>query len=211
MRLRSHKSVAAFVNQYITDERLRQVFSFHPLLIGGNPFQSTSIYALIHKLEQEFGVWFVMGGTGALVRALVQLFEESGGNIRLETEVAEIEIDAVSGRATGVRLSTGESLPADAVVSNGDVATTYLNLVPRAVRRKYTDRKVLSMNYSMSLFVIYFGTDRQYHNIAHHEILMGPRYRGLVDDIFKRKVLSEDSHCIASPDRDRCVVGPGRL
>jgi phytoene desaturase len=192
VRLRSHKSVAAFVNQYIRDERLRQVFSFHPLLIGGNPFQSTSIYALIHKLEQEFGVWFVMGGTGALVRALAQLFAESGGTIRLGTEVEGISFNETTGHATGVRFAGGEFLPAEAIVSNADVAFTYLNLVPGRFRRKYTDRKVKSMKYSMSLFVIYFGTDRQYEQTAHHEILMGPRYRGLVNDIFKRKVLAED-------------------
>lgn len=192
VRLQSHKSVAAFVNGYIRDERLRQVFSFHPLLIGGNPFQSTSIYALIHKLEQEFGVWFVMGGTGALVRSLAQIFAESGGTIRLETEVKQIVVDEQSRRATGVQLLDGEFLPADAVVSNADVAFTYLHLVPSKFRRKYTDRKVRAMKYSMSLFVLYFGTDRRYEHIAHHEILMGPRYRGLLDDIFKRKVLAED-------------------
>lgn len=192
VRLRSHQSVAAFVNQYIKDERLRQVFSFHPLLIGGNPFQSTSIYALIHKLEQEFGVWFVMGGTGALVSAFLRLFEECGGTIRLNTEVDEIVFNEATGRATGVRLKSGEALQADAIVSNADVAHTYLHLVPQRFRRKYTDRKVSRMKYSMSLFVIYFGTNRRYEHIAHHEILMGPRYRGLVEDIFKRKHLSED-------------------
>jgi phytoene desaturase len=192
VRLQSHKSVASFVNGYIKDERLRQVFSFHPLLIGGNPFQSTSIYALIHKLEQQFGVWFVMGGTGALVRSLAQLFAESGGTIRLETEVAEIVIDEQSRRAKGVRMRDGEFLTADAVVSNADVAFTYLHLVPSRFRRKYTDRKVRAMKYSMSLFVLYFGTDRRYEHIAHHEILMGPRYRGLLNDIFKHKILAED-------------------
>jgi phytoene desaturase len=192
VRLRSHKSVASFVNQYIKDERLRQVFSFHPLLIGGNPFQSTSIYALIHKLEQEFGVWFVMGGTGALVRALLQLFTESGGQLRLNTEVEEITFNATTNRATGVRLARGEFLRADAVVSNADVAFTYLHLVPGRFRRKYTNRKVERMKYSMSLFVVYFGTDRQYKDVAHHVILMGPRYRGLVEDIFKRKILAGD-------------------
>jgi phytoene desaturase len=192
VRLQSHKSVAAFVNQHIKDERLRQVFSFHPLLIGGNPFQSTSIYALIHKLEQEFGVWFVMGGTGALVRALAQLFEECGGRLLLETEVEEIAFNEVSGQAIGVRFANGEFLPADAIISNADVAFTYLKLVPPRFRRKYTDRKIERMKYSMSLFVIYFGTDCRYDDVAHHEILMGPRYRGLVDDIFKRKHLSED-------------------
>jgi len=104
VRLGSHRSVAGLVNKYIKDERLRQVFSFHPLLVGGNPFQTTSIYALIHKLEQESGVWFAMGGTGALVRALVKLFQDIGGEIHLSTEADEITIDEQSGRANGVRL-----------------------------------------------------------------------------------------------------------
>jgi phytoene desaturase len=192
VRLQSHRSVAGFVGKYIKDERLRQVFSFHPLLVGGNPFQSTSIYALIHTLEQRWGVWFAMGGTGALVRGLVRLFEEMGGTLRLNARVGEIEIDDRSGRATGVRMADGELLRADAVVSNGDVAFTYLNLVPARHRKKYTERRVKRMRYSMSLFVIYFGTDRKYDDVAHHEILMGPRYRGLLEDIFTNKTLSKD-------------------
>jgi phytoene desaturase len=192
VRLQSHRSVADFVGRYIRDERLRQVFSFHPLLVGGNPFQSTSIYALIHTLEQRWGVWFAMGGTGALVRALARLFEEVGGTLLLEREVDEVVIDPRTGRATGVRLTDGELLAADAVVSNADVAFTYLKLVPARFRRVNTDRKVRRMRYSMSLFVIYFGTDRKYEDMAHHEILMGPRYRGLLDEIFTSKRLAPD-------------------
>ena len=192
VRLQSHKSVAQLVNGFFKDERLRQVFSFHPLLVGGNPFQSTSIYALIHTLEQQWGVWFAMGGTGALVRALVRLMTEIGGRLRLEAEVEQIEVDERTRRATGVRLVGGERIAADAVVSNGDVATTYMHLVPSALRRKNTDRRMSRLRYSMSLFVLYFGTDRRYDDVAHHEILMGPRYRGLLDDIFTRKSLSDD-------------------
>ncbi|GCE24767.1 phytoene desaturase [Dictyobacter alpinus] len=192
VRLQAQKSVAAFVNQYIKDERLRQVFSFHPLLIGGNPFQSTSIYALIHTLEQRFGVWFAMGGTGALVRALVKLFEDMGGQLHLNTEASEIVINEQNKQAEGVRTSDGQFFPAQIVVSNADVAFTYMNLVQARYRQKNTDRKLQNMQYSMSLFVLYFGTDRKYENMAHHEILMGPRYRGLLDDIFKHKVLSKD-------------------
>ncbi|GHO86025.1 phytoene desaturase [Dictyobacter formicarum] len=192
VRLQSQKSVASFVNQYIKDERLRQVFSFHPLLIGGNPFQSTSIYALIHTLEQRFGVWFAMGGTGALVRALVKLFEDLGGQIHLSREVSEIVINEQHKRAEGVRTRDGEFFPAHIVVSNADVAFTYMQLIPERFRQKNSDRKLKNMQYSMSLFVLYFGTDRKYENMAHHEILMGPRYKGLLDDIFKRKVLAKD-------------------
>jgi len=190
--LQSHKSVASFVNQYIKDARLRQVFSFHPLLIGGNPFDSTSIYAMIHKLEQEFGIWFIMGGTGVLVNALVQLFTEMGGKFFLNTEVGEIMIDEKTKLAKGVTLKNGKFLPADAVVSNADVAFTYLNMVPAKFRHKYSDRKVKSMRYSLSLVVIYFGTNRRYEQMAHHEIIMGPRYRELMDDIFTHKELAED-------------------
>ncbi|MBL8960650.1 MAG: phytoene desaturase [Gemmatimonadetes bacterium] len=192
IRLQSYRSVAGFVNQFIRDERLRQVFSFHPLLVGGNPFQTTSIYALIHHLEKEWGVWFAMGGTGALVRGLARLFEDMGGLIRCHAPVARIEVDPVQRRATGVRLGSGEVVPADAVVSNGDVANTYLHLVDPAVRPRNTDRRITRRRYSMSLFVLYFGTNRRYDDIAHHEILMGPRYRGLLDDIFTRKRLAGD-------------------
>ena len=191
-RLRADRSVAAFVNSYIQDPRLRQVFSFHPLLVGGNPFQSSSIYALIHTLEQRWGVWFAMGGTGAVVRALVRLFEELGGELRLGCEVDAILVDPASRRATGLQLTTGEQIAADAVVSNGDVAQTYLQLVPAAMRRRNTDRRVKRLRYSMSLFVIYFGTNCRYDDVAHHEILMGPRYEGLLADIFTTKTLSTD-------------------
>jgi phytoene desaturase len=168
------------------------VFSFHPLLVGGNPFQTTSIYTLIHTLEQRWGVWFAMGGTGALVRAFARLFEELGGELRLSTEVEEIEVDDRRGVATGVRLRDGERLLADAVVSNADVAHTYLHMLPARARRRNTDARIKRLRYSMSLFVIYFGTDRRYEDVAHHEILMGPRYRGLLDDIFTTKRLASD-------------------
>ncbi len=191
-QLQTWHSVAGLVNQYLKDERLRQVFSFHPLLIGGNPFQSTTIYAMIHKLEQAFGIWFAMGGTGALVKGLVQLFQDLGGTLRLNTPVAEITVDDATRRAAGLRLTTDEIIPADAVISNADVAYTYLKLVPAAYRRKNCDRTLTSKRYSMSLFVLYFGTNRRYDEMAHHEILMGPRYRELMDDIFNRKVLADD-------------------
>jgi phytoene desaturase len=192
IKLRSDRSVYQFAKRYFEDERLRQCFSFHPLLIGGNPFESTSIYAMIHRLEQEFGVWYAMGGTGALVQALTNLFIDIGGEIYLEAEVDQIFVDDKTKRATGVYLKSGDFLPADAVVSNADVAFTYLNLVQPKYRRKNTDKRVKNLQYSMSLFVIYFGTDRKYENMAHHEIIMGPRYRGLLDEIFTRKTLSKD-------------------
>jgi phytoene desaturase len=192
MRLRADRAVAQYAAGFLRDERLRQVFSFHPLLVGGNPFKTSSIYALIHTLEQQWGVWFAMGGTGALVRGLVQLFTDIGGTIRYEAEVAEITTAAGGRRATGVRLVDGEQLAADAVVCNGDVAQAYRTLLPAAVRPSMSDAKVARMRFSMSLFVIYFGTNRRYEDIAHHEIIMGPRYRGLLEDIFERKILADD-------------------
>ncbi|MBA2621564.1 MAG: phytoene desaturase, partial [Acidobacteria bacterium] len=126
-----------------------------------------------------------------LVRALSKLFTDIGGEIFLETEVEEILIDE-KGKADGVKMKSGEFFAADAVVSNADVAFTYLNLIPEQFRKKYTNKKVKSLSYSMSLFVIYFGTNRRYENMAHHEIIMGNRYRGLLDDIFVNKTLAED-------------------
>ena len=192
IKLRSDRSVYKFASKYFKDERLREAFSFHPLLIGGNPFTATSIYSMIHELEQKFGVWFAMGGTGALVRALGDLFLDIGGEVFLNAEVKEIIIDEDSGKASGVEMKTGELLPADAVISNADVGFTYLNLISKKFRKKYTDKKVKSLTYSMSLFVIYFGTDRKYENMAHHEIIMGKRYKPLLDEIFVNKTLAED-------------------
>ena len=190
VKLRSDRSVYKFVSRYFRNEKLREAFSFHPLLIGGNPFTATSIYAMIHQLEQNFGVWFAMGGTGALVKGLGEVFTDIGGKVLLETEIAEITIK--NGKANGVKLKSGELLEAEAVVSNADVAFTYLNLIAPEHRRKYTDKKVKSMTYSMSLFVIYFGTNRKYENMAHHEIILGERYKGLLDEIFVHKTLAKD-------------------
>lgn len=192
IKLRSDRSVYKFASGYFKNEKLREAFSFHPLLIGGNPFTATSIYAMIHELEQKFGVWFAMGGTGALIKGLSELFLDIGGEIFLEADVAEILIDKQTGAAKGVKMKTGEVFEAGAVVSNADIAWTYLNLIPKNFRRKYTDEKIKRMTYSMSLFVIYFGTNRKYENMAHHEILMGARYRELLGDIFDRKILAED-------------------
>jgi phytoene desaturase len=192
IKLRSDRSVYKFASKYFKNEKLREAFSFHPLLIGGNPFTSTSIYAMIHELEQKFGVWFAMGGTGALVKALGKLFTDIGGEIRTETEVDEIQVDGATRRAKGVKLKTGEVLQIDTVVSNADVAFTYLNLVPKEFRKKNTDKYLKKLKYSMSLFVIYFGTDKKYENMAHHEILMGKRYKGLLEDIFDKKILADD-------------------
>jgi phytoene desaturase len=190
MRLQSYRTVYGLVSQFVKDERLRQVLSFHPLLVGGNPFTTTSIYTLITYLERKWGVHFPIGGTGALVRGLVDLVQGQGGRIVYDTTVEEILVDA--GRVTGVRLASGQEIPADVVVSNADAAFTYKKLVPAAHRSTWTDAKLDRARYSMSLFVWYFGTDRVYGDVAHHTIMLGPRYKELLSDIFDRRILAED-------------------
>ncbi len=190
IRLRSHRSVYGFVSRFIKDERLRTIFSFHPLLIGGNPFTATSIYCLIAFLERRWGVHFAMGGTGRLVTGLAALIEGQGGTIRTKAPVAEIIVE--QGRATGVRLASGVRLAADIVVSNADSATTYRDLLPAGTRKRWSDKRVATSRYSMGLFVWYFGTKRRYDKVDHHTIMLGPRYKGLLTDIFANKRLAED-------------------
>lgn len=190
IRLEGFRSVHGLVARHVRNEKLRTVLSFHPLLVGGNPFATTSVYALIAFLEREWGVHFAMGGTGRLVSGLVGLIEGQGGRVLCNREVAAITLDGR--RATGVRLASGEIVPADIVVSNADSAWTYRHLVPGSARRRWTDAKIERARYSMSLFVWYFGTRRQYPDVVHHTILLGPRYRELLADIFQRQHLAAD-------------------
>jgi len=192
IKLQSYKTVYKYVSKFIKDDFLRQCFSFHPLLVGGNPFDTTSIYAMIHYLEREWGVHYAMGGTGAIVNAFEKLITEQGGKFHLETEVDEILVK--NGKATGVRLKNGEILEADVVVSNADVGFTYKKLINPSHRKKYTDKKIDRTKYSMSLFVIYFGTKKRYldSGLAHHNIILGKRYKGLLDDIFHKKHVADD-------------------
>ena len=207
IRLRSDRSVWQMASRHVQSQRLREVLSFHPLLVGGNPFQSSSIYAMIHYLEREWGVHFAMGGTGALVQALVKLLEDLGGKLRLNSPVDELLVE--NGAAAGVRLRSGETLRANVVVSNADVANFYQKKVPASARHKWTDRKLNSMRYSMSLFLIYFGTNRTYPDLAHHTIWLGPRYKGLLDDIFKNRILAEDfSLYLHAPTRTDPSLAP---
>jgi phytoene desaturase len=191
LRLGGFRSVHALVARHVRDERLRVALSFHPLLIGGNPFSASGLYALIAHLERRWGVWWAKGGTGSLVRGLVRLVEDGGGTVRLGAEVRRIA--ARDGRAAGVELASGETVPAGVVVSNADSAWTYGELLPPEHRRKrWTDARLRRARHSMGLFVWYFGTRRRYGNVGHHTILLGPRYRGLLRDIFHRKVLAPD-------------------
>jgi phytoene desaturase len=190
MRLRGDLSVHGLVARHVRDERLRAALSFHPLLIGGNPFRATSIYALIAHLERRWGVHYAMGGTGRLIAGLAGLVKSQGGELRLGTRVERI--DVAGRRATGVTLEGGERVAADVVVSNADAAATYSKLVQGAARRRWGPARLRRARLSMSLFVWYFGTRRRYPGVPHHMILLGPRYRELLDDIFERKVLAED-------------------
>jgi phytoene desaturase len=192
IKLQSFKTVYKYVSQFIKDDFLRQCFSFHPLLVGGNPFETTSIYALIHYLERRWGIHYAVGGTGSIVKGLAELFIELGGELKLSTEVKGITVK--NRKVTGVKLADGSDYTAEAVVSNADVAFTYMNLITKEHRRKYSNRKLEKMKYSMSLFVIYFGTKKRYNNtkLKHHNIILGKRYQGLLDDIFNKKILADD-------------------
>ena len=192
IRLQSYKSVYGYVSQFISDDFLRRCFSFHPLLIGGNPLDAASLYVLIHYLEREWGIHYALGGTGAIVHAYDRLMGELGVQVHLNSAVDEILVEGR--KATGIRLADGTIHKADVVISNADVAWTYLNLLPSQYRRKNSDRRIKNLKYSMSLFVIYFGTKRRYTDtgLAHHNIILSERYNGLLSDIFAAKGLPED-------------------
>ncbi len=189
-KLQAWRSVYSIVSKFIKDDELRQAFSFHSLLVGGNPFATSSIYALIHALERTWGVWFPKGGTGALVRGMVRLFEDLGGTIRVNAEVDAIETR--DGRARAVVTRDGWRGEFDAVASNGDVVHTYGHLLRDDPRGKQMAKSLAGKRFSMSLFVVYFGLKRHQPQIQHHTVLFGPRYRALIDDIFNRETLADD-------------------
>lgn len=190
VRLQAYRSVYAVVSRFIEDPHLRETFSFHSLLVGGNPFTTSAIYTLIHYLERSGGVHFPRGGTGALVRALVRLFEGLGGQLRLGCEIETIETRG--GRVAGLVAKDGWRAPFDAVASNGDVVHTYARLLRHEPLARRPARRLGRMRYSMSLFLVYFGTRRRHPHLAHHNVLFGPRYRELLDDIFEKGVLADD-------------------
>ncbi|MDW8395816.1 MAG: phytoene desaturase family protein, partial [Anaerolineae bacterium] len=203
LKLDAVRTLFSFTSRYFKSDKLRQVFSFEPLLIGGNPLAVPAIYAMIHFVEKTWGIHFAMGGTGALVQAFVRKFQELGGTIRYNSEVARILVTDPKGGepsrfgrkiARGVQLTNGETLTADVVISNGDYATTYMKLIDPRYRLFNTDARVRRTKQSMSLLVIYFGfrADGLKLDLRHHNIILGPRYEGLLKDIFDRKVLAED-------------------
>jgi phytoene desaturase len=211
VRLQNYRSVFSLVSHYIQDPRLRQAFSLQPLLVGGNPLRTSSIYLLIHWLERKWGVHFVQGGTAALVSAFGRLLHDIGVDIHLSSPVASIDIAPNSGQARSVTTESGQTFPCDIVVSNADPSVVYTRLIDPKHRRKHTDRSVNRKKQSMSLFVAYFGTNRTYENIAHHTIILGDRYEPLLTDIFDRKILADDfSLYLHAPTRtDPSLAPPG--
>jgi phytoene desaturase len=189
-RYQAWRSVYSIVSSYVQNEKLREALSFHTLLVGGNPMTTSSIYALIHKLEKDGGVWFAKGGTNKLIAAMVTQFERLGGTLRLGDPV--VRIDNLGDRVTGVTTASGWHADADAVASNADIVSTYKHLLATNAVGPRRGRALERKRFSPSLFVVHFGVKGTFPDIAHHSILFGPRYKGLLDDIYKHGVLSED-------------------
>ena len=198
LKLDAVRSLFSFTSKYFKSDKLRQVFSFETLLVGGNPLSVPAIYSMIHFVEKTWGVHYVMGGTGTLINGMVKKYHELGGQIKYNSEIEEIIINKRNSffskpKVSGVQIKNGELLKSNVVVSNGDYANTYMHLIKNEFRRWNKDWKVKKMNYSMSLVVIYFGFKYNKNlNLRHHNIILGPRYEELLSDIFKRKILAED-------------------
>jgi phytoene desaturase len=190
LRLKCYRTVWQLVKAHIKDPRLRQVFSVQPLLVGGSPFDTTSIYGLIHFLERRWGIQFAMGGTGALVDGLQKLMQENNIEIQLNTTVKRVVVEGK--RATGVELESGEILSADVVVSNVDPVHLYRHMLDKDDQAMSARLKQRHARLSMGLFVLFFGTDKQYPDVAHHTIWLGRRYQELLNDIFHGSELPED-------------------
>ena len=189
-RYQAWRSVYSIVSSFVQSEKLREALSFHTLLVGGNPMTTSAIYALIHKLERDGGVWFAKGGTNRLVAGMVAHFERLGGVVRLGDPVAAIE--TLGERATGVRTQGGWQGEADAVATNADVMHSYRDLLAGSRSAQRTRAKLERKRWSPSLFVVHFGVEGAWPGIPHHSILFGPRYKGLLTDIYDHGVLSED-------------------
>jgi phytoene desaturase len=190
VRLGSHRTVWQMISKYLKHPKLRQAFSIQPLLVGGSPFDTTSIYGLIHFLERKWGVHFAMGGTGAMITGIGRLMREVGIDIRLNETVARVTLNGR--KASGVALENGANIAADIVVSNADPMHLFGEMLPAGRLAKAPKLKMRAARLSMGLFLLYFGTRRQYPEVAHHTVWLGERFRELLDDIFKRKTLAKD-------------------
>lgn len=184
------RSVYSMVSSFVKNEKLREALSFHTLLVGGNPMKTSAIYALIHKLEKDGGVWFAKGGTNRLVAAMVRQFERIGGTLRLGDPVERIETQGE--RTTGIVTESGYRVECDAVATNGDIMHSYRDLLGHHPRGKKAAASLSRKKFSPSLFVVHFGIKGSWPGIPHHMILFGPRYKGLLDDIYSHGVLPKD-------------------
>ena len=192
IRLRADRSVYAHVSTRVKDPKLRMALSFHPLFIGGDPRNVTSMYVLVSHLEKAFGVHYVKGGVQALADAMANVVKEQGGQVLLNSNVENITLSKQ--KADGVMLENGLKLNADIVVSNADPGWTYNKLLPNQ-KKRWTEKKLKKSRWSMGLFVWYFGTKntkKKWQDVGHHTIMNGPRYRGLLADIFDRQFLADD-------------------
>ena len=189
-KLKSYHTVFGLVGKFIKNKQLRQALSIQPLLLGGNPTSTTSIYNLIHFLERKWGVHYAVGGTGGLIKALKKLMIEENIKISIKSEVTKLITDR--NKVLGIEVNNKKKIFADKVVINADPAFTYKNLLKTPYNKKWNQNRLSKLDYSMGLFVLYFGTKKKYKNIAHHTIWMGKRYEGLLDDIFNRQILAED-------------------
>lgn len=207
-RYQAWRSVYSVVSGFVQSEKLRQALSFHTLLVGGNPMTTSAIYALIHKLERDGGVWFAKGGTNRLVAGMVRQFERLGGTFRHSDPVQAIE--TAGDRATRIRTASGSTIAFDAVASNADVVRTYGMLGHRVGLRNQA--KLAAKRFSPSLFVVHFSTDRSWDQIPHHSILFSSRYRGLLNDIYRGNGLpTEPSLYLHHPSAtDPSMAPPGR-
>ena len=191
LNLKSYKSVYSLVSNYISDEKLRRVFSMHPLLVGGNPFTTTSIYTLILFLEKKWGIHYSMGGTGSVVKALEKLMKEENIEIIKDAEVTEIL--SKNNKVEAVKIGNNNKIICDYLVCNSDPPNVYKNLIkPKDNYSFLFKQKIRRMDYSMGLFVYYFGSKKQYKDVAHHTIYFGNSYEKHLDKIFEQKILSED-------------------
>lgn len=207
LKLGNHRTVYQQVAKYIEDPRLRQAFTFQPLLIGGNPFRATSIYLLIHWLERKWGVHYAMGGTASIIRALVKLAEEIGIEMHFNSPVERIELK--DGRTNAVVTEDGRRFACSQVVSNADPTMVYNNMLVDEKGGSPSNWRAKRIKNSMGLFVAYFGTKKLYPHQAHHTIVLGPRYKGLLHDIFVKKELADDfSLYLHAPTRSDPSVAP---
>jgi phytoene desaturase len=208
--MRADRSVYAHAARRVKDERLRMALSFHPLFIGGDPFRVTSMYILVSHLEKEFGVHYAMGGVAAIAEAMVDVIEGQGGQVVFNTEVDEIIVR--DGVARGVKLAGGDEIKADVVVSNADAGHTYDRLLRNHKKKRWLPAKLKKSRWSMGLYVWYFGTKGtadMWSDVGHHTILNGPRYKGLIDDIFIKGKLADDmSLYVHRPSVTDATVAP---